>query len=131
MAKVRDFVSGLTHCIGASLASIGLPILIVTAALKGDAYDVVAPCPDGSSAAKAMEFALKDAGIKPEEVQYINTHGTSTHLGDIAETQAIARVFGDKTKNPNLKISSTKSETGHMLGASGAAESVICIKTIA
>ena len=96
----------------------------------GDAYDVVAPCPDGSSAAKAMEFALSDAGIKPEDVQYINTHGTSTHLGDIAETQAIARVFGDRTKNPNLRVSSTKSETGHMLGASGAAESVICINAI-
>ncbi len=96
----------------------------------GDAYDVVAPCPDGSSAAKAMEFALKDAGIKPEEVQYINTHGTSTHLGDIAETLAIKNVFGDKEANPNLRVSSTKSETGHMLGASGAAESVICINAI-
>ena len=96
----------------------------------GDAYDVVAPCPDGSSAAKAMEFALKDANIKPEDVQYINTHGTSTHLGDIAETQAISRIFGDRTKNPNLRVSSTKSETGHMLGASGAAESVICINAI-
>ncbi|MCD7878931.1 MAG: beta-ketoacyl-ACP synthase II [Candidatus Gastranaerophilales bacterium] len=96
----------------------------------GDAFDVVAPRPDGSSAAKAMEFALNDAGIKPEEVQYINTHGTSTHLGDIAETLAIAKVFGDKSKNPNLRVSSTKSETGHMLGASGAAESVICIKSI-
>ena len=77
-----------------------------------------------------MEFALKDAGLKPEDIQYINTHGTSTHLGDIAESQAIARIFGDKTKNPNLRVSSTKSETGHMLGASGAAESVICINTI-
>ena len=96
----------------------------------GDAYDVVAPLPDGSSAAKAMEFALKDANIEPTDVQYINTHGTSTHLGDIAETMAIARVFGDKDKNPNLRVSSTKSETGHMLGASGAAESVICIKAI-
>lgn len=96
----------------------------------GDAYDVVAPLPDGSSAAKAMELALKDAQIKPEDVKYINTHGTSTHLGDIAETQAIAKIFGDKTKNPNLRVSSTKSETGHMLGASGAAESVICINTI-
>lgn len=96
----------------------------------GDAYDVVAPLPDGSSAAMAMEFALKDADIKPEDVQYINTHGTSTHLGDIAETLAIAKVFGDRTKNPNLRVSSTKSETGHMLGASGAAESVICINAI-
>lgn len=96
----------------------------------GDAYDVVAPLPDGSSAAKAMEFALKDAQIKPEDVQYINTHGTSTHLGDIAESMAIAKVFGDKVKNPNLRVSSTKSETGHMLGASGAAESIICINAI-
>ncbi len=96
----------------------------------GDAYDVVAPCPDGSSAAKAMEFALKDADIKPEDVQYINTHGTSTHLGDIAETKAIANVFGDRKKNPKLRVSSTKSETGHMLGASGAIESVICINAI-
>ena len=96
----------------------------------GDAYDVVAPCPDGSSAGKAMEFALKDAGIKPEDVQYINTHGTSTHLGDIAESMAIERVFGDKVKNPKLRVSSTKSSTGQMLGASGAAESVICINAI-
>ncbi len=96
----------------------------------GDAYDVVAPHPEGLSAAKAMELALKDAGIEPKDVQYINTHGTSTHLGDIAETKAIANVFGDRTSNPNLRVSSTKSETGHMLGASGAAESVICIKAI-
>ena len=77
-----------------------------------------------------MELALKDANIKPEDVQYINTHGTSTHLGDIAETLAISKVFGDKSKNPKLRVSSTKSETGHMLGASGAAESVICINSI-
>ncbi len=96
----------------------------------GDAYDVVAPCPDGSSAAKAMEFALKDAGIKSSDVNYINTHGTSTHLGDIAESMAISRVFGDKTTNPNLRVSSTKSATGHLLGASGAAESIICINAI-
>ena len=96
----------------------------------GDAYDVVAPHPEGLSAAKAMEFALKDAGIDAKDVQYINTHGTSTHLGDIAETKAIVNVFGDRTANPNLRVSSTKSETGHMLGASGAAESVICIKAI-
>ena len=96
----------------------------------GDAYDVVAPHPEGLSAAKAMEFALKDAGIDAKDVQYINTHGTSTHLGDIAETKAIVNVFGDRTANPNLRVSSTKSETGHMLGASGAVESVICIKAI-
>ena len=96
----------------------------------GDAYDVVAPCPDGSSAAKAMELALQDANIKSEDVDYINTHGTSTHLGDIAETKAIAKVFGERKTNSKLRVSSTKSETGHMLGASGAAESVICINAI-
>lgn len=96
----------------------------------GDAYDVVAPAPDGSGAAKAMELALQDAGISPKDVQYINTHGTSTHLGDKAETMAIAKVFGDRKQNPELRVSSTKSETGHMLGASGAAESVICINAI-
>lgn len=96
----------------------------------GDAYDVVAPCPDGSSAAKAMEFALKDADISAKDVQYINTHGTSTHLGDIAETKAITNVFGDRATNPELRVSSTKSETGHMLGASGAVESVVCINSI-
>ena len=96
----------------------------------GDAYDVVAPCPDGSSAAKAMEFALKDANISAKDVQYINTHGTSTHLGDIAETKAITNIFGDRATNPELRVSSTKSETGHMLGASGAVESIVCINSI-
>ena len=96
----------------------------------GDAYDVVAPCPDGSSAGKAMEIALADAGIKAEDVDYINTHGTSTHLGDMAESMAVERIFGDRIKNPKLRVSSTKSSTGHLLGASGAAESIICINAI-
>lgn len=96
----------------------------------GDAYDVVAPRPDGTSARKAMEFALNDAGIKPEDVDYINAHGTGTHLGDIAESTAIAELFGDRTKNKKLKVSSTKSETGHLLGASGAIESIICINSM-
>ena len=96
----------------------------------GDAYDVVAPAPDGSGAIKAMELALADAGMKPSEVQYVNTHGTSTGLGDKAESHAVARVFGDKVQNPNLSVSSTKSMIGHMLGASGAVESIICIKAI-
>lgn len=95
-----------------------------------DAYDIVAPDPDGTSAAKAMEFALKDAGIKPEDVDYINAHGTSTHFGDIAESRAIQSLFGDKVKNPHLKVSSTKSMTGHLLGAAGAIESIICIESI-
>lgn len=95
-----------------------------------DAYDIVAPDPEGKGATKSMEFALKDAGLNPEEVQYVNSHGTSTGLGDIAESQAIARVFGDLSTNKNLVVSSTKSMHGHMLGATGAIESIACIKTI-
>ncbi len=97
---------------------------------SADAYDMVAPCPEGNGATKAMELALSDAGLKPQDVQYINTHGTSTGLGDIAESQAVARVFGDLTTNKNLYVSSTKSMHGHMLGATGAVEGIACIKTI-
>jgi len=95
-----------------------------------DAHDIVAPDPEGKGALKAMQLALADAGLKPEEIDYINPHGTSTGLGDIAESQAIAQIFGDKHKNPNLLVSSTKSMHGHMLGATGAVEAIVCIKTI-
>ena len=95
-----------------------------------DAHDMVAPDPEGKGALKAMEYALSDAGMKPEEIDYINPHGTSTGLGDIAESQAIAQIFGDKDKNPNLLVSSTKSMHGHMLGATGAVEAIVCVKTI-
>ncbi len=95
-----------------------------------DAYDVVAPCPEGKGATKSMEFALDDAGLKPTDVQYINAHGTSTGLGDVAESNAIERLFGDKQKNPNLRVSSTKSMHGHVLGATGAIEAIACVKTI-
>ncbi len=97
---------------------------------SADAYDIVAPAPDGAGAAKAMELAIKDAGLKPEDVDYVNAHGTSTGLGDVAESQAIARVFGDLSTNKKLKVSSTKSMHGHMLGATGAAESIVCIDVI-
>ena len=97
---------------------------------SADAYDVVAPCPEGNGATKSMEFALRDAGMKPEDVDYINTHGTSTGLGDVAESMAVARVFGDKTQNSHPLGSSTKSMHGHMLGATGAVEAIACIKTI-
>lgn len=96
----------------------------------GDAYDVVAPDPEGKGAIKAMEFALKDAELKPEDVQYINTHGTSTGLGDVAESHAVAYVFGDRQHNPNLLVSSTKSMHGHMLGATGAVEAIVCAKVV-
>ena len=95
-----------------------------------DAYDIVAPDPEGNGAKKAMENALLDANLKPQDVDYVNAHGTSTGLGDIAESQAIASVFGDLDTNKKLKVSSTKSMTGHALGASGAVESIACIKAI-
>ena len=68
--------------------------------------------------------------MKPEDIDYINPHGTSTGLGDVAESQAIAKIFGDKEQNKNLVVSSTKSMHGHMLGATGAVEGIICVKTI-
>ncbi len=96
----------------------------------GDAYDIVAPAPDGAGAIHSMEFALKDAGMKPSDIQYINTHGTSTGLGDKAESEAVAKVFGDRKQNPELYVTSTKSMHGHMLGATGAAEAIVCIKAL-
>lgn len=95
-----------------------------------DAYDIVAPDPTGTSAAKAMEIALKDAGITPQDIDYINTHGTSTHVGDLGEALAISKVFGDTDKNNHLMVSSTKSMHGHLLGAAGAIEAIICIKAM-
>lgn len=95
-----------------------------------DAHDIVAPDPEGKGALNAMKFALKDADLKPEDITYINPHGTSTGLGDIAESQAIAEIFGDKEQNKNLLVSSTKSMHGHMLGATGAVEAIVCAKAI-
>lgn len=95
-----------------------------------DAYDMVAPDPEGKGATMAMKLALKDADLEPKDVQYVNAHGTSTGLGDIAESQAIAGVFGDLNTNKNLFVSSTKSMHGHMLGGTGAIEAIACIKTI-
>ncbi len=95
-----------------------------------DAYDMVAPDPEGRGAIKSMELALEDAGLKPADIDYINPHGTSTGLGDIAESQAIAKIFGDKEQNKNLVVSSTKSMHGHMLGATGAVEGIVCVKAI-
>lgn len=93
-----------------------------------DAHHITAPHPCGSGAAKAMEFALRDARLSHDEIQYINAHGTSTELGDKAETQAIKEVFGPHAKK--LMVSSTKSMTGHLLGASGALELIAVILSI-
>lgn len=101
---------------------------IVGAAMTSDAYHVAASHPDGEGASKAMELALNEAGVKPEEVDYLNAHATSTPIGDISEINAIRRLFGENPEN--LKISGSKSMTGHLLGAAGAVESILCIKAI-
>lgn len=94
----------------------------------GDAYHITSPAEDGSGAAKAMEFAMQEAGVKPEEVQYINAHGTSTHHNDLFETYAVKKAFGDAEKN--VVLNSTKSMIGHLLGAAGAVECVAVVKSI-
>ena len=94
----------------------------------GDAYHITSPAEDGSGAAKAMEFAMKDAEIMPEQVDYINAHGTSTHHNDLFETKAIRLALGDQAEK--VKINSTKSMIGHLLGAAGGVEFITCVKSI-
>lgn len=96
--------------------------------MSGDAYHMTAPHPDGIGARNVMIEALSDAELLPTDVDYVNVHGTSTPLGDIAETKAIAAVFGEHAYN--LNISSTKSMTGHLLGAAGAIEAIACIMSV-
>ena len=96
--------------------------------MSADAYHITATHPEGLGAKLVMERALKDAGMKPEDIDYINMHGTSTHVGDISEVKAIKAVFGESAYKMN--ISSTKSMTGHLLGAAGAIEAMITVLSV-
>ena len=94
----------------------------------GDAFHITSPCEDGSGAAKAMELAMKEGGVRPSEVDYINAHGTATHHNDLYETRAIKAAFGEAAEN--VVINSTKSMIGHLLGAAGGVEFVVCAKAV-
>jgi 3-oxoacyl-[acyl-carrier-protein] synthase II len=97
--------------------------------ISADAYHLTAPHPEGRGASHCMDMALRHAKLRPEEVTYVNAHGTSTPMGDVCETKAIKRSFGEYAKD-GLQVSSTKSMTGHLLGAAGGVELAACIMAI-
>jgi 3-oxoacyl-[acyl-carrier-protein] synthase II len=98
------------------------------AAMTADAYHMTAPHPEGAGALRAMQEALRDAGLNHDEVDYLNVHATSTPVGDVSEIQAVTRLFGPRPDH--LTISATKSMTGHLLGAAGAIEAIACLYAI-
>src|ERR671912_2544637 len=98
--------------------------------MGGAACHITAPDENGAGASMAMHLALRDAKVNPEQIDYINAHGTSTPVGDMEEAKAVARIFGSHALDKKLWVSSTKSMMGHLLGAAGAVEAAVCIKAV-